>query len=101
MGLFLKLNLYFLASELCSWLLYYSLPVLKDILPNRYYLHFALLSTSIYMLLGYPVTFATLGIADKQLEEFYSRMEEYYGNLSKKRIKGSAHYQGDKTKSTF
>ena len=94
MGLFLKLNLYFSASELCSWLLYYSLPVLKDILPNRYYLHFALLSTSIYMLLGYPVTFATLGIADKQLEE-------YYGNLSKKRIKGSAHYQGDKTKSTF
>ena len=79
---------------------YSTIPCL-DILPDRYYLHFALLSTSIYMLLGYPVTFATLGIADKQLEQFYSRMEEYYGNLFKKRIKGSAHCRGDKTKSTF
>ena len=32
------------------------------------------------MLLGFPVTIETLGVADKQLEEFYSRMEEYYGN---------------------
>jgi hypothetical protein len=33
------------------------------------------------MLLGFPVTIATLGLADKLLEKFYFHMEEYYGTV--------------------
>jgi hypothetical protein len=73
------LNFSIVASELRAWLLYYSLPVLKGILPDDYYCHFALLSTSIYLLLQQPVTQQNLILADRQLEEFYCRLEDYYG----------------------
>ena len=42
---------YYKASELRSFLLYYSLPVLSGILSLEYWNHFMLLSTSIYILL--------------------------------------------------
>lgn len=70
---------YFAASEVRSWLLYYSLPVLKGILPDDFYCHYALLATSIYLLLQQPVTQDALLLADKQLEEFYAMMSIYYG----------------------
>ncbi|XP_068753877.1 uncharacterized protein [Montipora capricornis] len=70
---------YWKASEVRSWLLYYSLPVLKGILPDEYYSHYALLSTSVYFLLQQPVTQAHLFMADRQLEEFYCLTQIYYG----------------------
>ena len=41
---------YWKASELRSWLFYYSLPVLSDILPAAYFLHYACLVEGIYLL---------------------------------------------------
>ena len=67
------------ASEVRSWLLYYSLPVLKDVLPDQMYCHYALLATSVYQLLQQPVTQSGLLLADRQLEEFYGLMSQYYG----------------------
>lgn len=55
---------YFAASEVRSWLLYYSLPVLKGILPDDFYCHYALLATSIYLLLQQPVTQDALLLAE-------------------------------------
>ena len=54
--------------------------MLKGILPDDFYCHYALLATSIiYLLLQQPVTQAGLLLADKQLEEFYALMAIYYG----------------------
>ena len=53
--------------------------MLKGILPDDFYCHYALLATSIYLLLQQPVTQAGLLLADKQLEEFYAFMAIYYG----------------------
>lgn len=71
----------FVASEVRSWLLYYSLPVLRGILPDELYCHFALLATSTYILFQQPVTQSGLLLADRQLEEFYALTSEYYGML--------------------
>lgn len=80
MGRFLQfIPYYFAASEVRSWLLYYSLPGLKGILPDDFYCHYALLATSIYLLLQQPVTQDALLLADKQLEEVYTMMSIYYG----------------------
>ena len=43
---------YFKASELQAWFLYYSVPCLIDILPQKYLEHFARLVEGIYILLG-------------------------------------------------
>jgi hypothetical protein len=56
-----------IASEVRSWLLYYCLPVLKGILPDDLYCHYALLATSVYLLLQQPVTQAGIMLADKQI----------------------------------
>lgn len=69
----------FVASEVRSWLLYYSLPALKGILADEYYCHYALLATSIYILLSSPVTQHGRLLAERQLEEFYCRTQMLYG----------------------
>jgi hypothetical protein len=55
--------------------------VLKGILPDKLYCHYALLATSIYLLLQQPVTQAGIVLAGKQLDEFYWLTQQYYGNL--------------------
>ncbi|KAL1445815.1 hypothetical protein MTO96_028999, partial [Rhipicephalus appendiculatus] len=52
----LKLRKYWKASEWESWLLFYSLPCLKGILPAKFLEHFALLVSSVYTLLKSRVT---------------------------------------------
>lgn len=42
---------YWKASELCNWLLYYSLPVLMHVLPPLYFHHYSLLVCAIHILL--------------------------------------------------
>lgn len=61
--------------------------MLKGILPDDFYCHYALLATSIYLLLQQPVTQARLLLADEQLEEFYALMAIYYG-MSKSSTSG-------------
>ena len=66
------------ASEYRSWLLYYSLPILKDILPPDYVHHFALLVSSMHILLGTNLSVELINDAERMLLEFYNLMPELY-----------------------
>ena len=67
------------ATELQSWLLFYALPCLVGILPDRYLRHFSYLSEAIYILLGDHITNTLLCRAEHLLGKFYSSFSELYG----------------------
>ena len=69
----------FTGSEHRSWLLYYSLPVLKDILPLPYLKNYNLLVASLYILSSDHITPGDLQNCEEWLKEFYKRFEELYG----------------------
>ena len=66
-------------SELKAWLFYYSIPILRDILPNQYIEHCKLLLLAIYKLCADAVTEDEMYLADLLLREFVSRFEDLYG----------------------
>ena len=68
-----------IGSEYQSWLLYYSIPVLIDILPDVYLNHYALLVTSIHFLLGSSISDSELYQAESFLIQFYQEFEHGYG----------------------
>lgn len=70
------------ATELQTWLLYYGLPCLIGVLPDRFIEHFACLSESIYILLGDEITPTALNRAEMLLDSFYSSFENLYGRGS-------------------
>lgn len=56
-----KLTYHFNAgSELRSWLLFYSIPILSDALPQVYLSHYALLVSSVHILLSDAITSSDL-----------------------------------------
>lgn len=67
------------ASELRSWLLFYSLPCLRDILPDVYLKHFSLLVEATYLLLGEGISSEDLQRADLLLTMFVKSAEGLYG----------------------
>lgn len=67
------------ASELQSWLLYYSLPCLVGYLPDKYLIHFAHLAEGIFILLGDAITPSQLGRARDLLQAFYKDFQALYG----------------------
>ena len=69
---------YLKASELRSWLLYYSLPLLVTNLPPLYLHHYALLVCAIHILLQNEVTVAQMDAADEILRDFHSLLPELY-----------------------
>ena len=69
----------FLANEFRAWLLYYSLPSLKDILPVIYWKHFALLVEPLHILLGDTITKEDLDWSKKCLDLFYKFFTAFYG----------------------
>lgn len=71
---------YFKASELQAWLLYYSVPCLIDILPQRYLEHFACLVEGVYILLGDCITPDLLSLARDLLSTFYKDHQILYGD---------------------
>lgn len=71
---------YFKASELQAWLLYYSVPCLIDILPERYLQHFACLVEGVYILLGDNITPELLAMARDLLFRFYKDHQVLYGD---------------------
>jgi len=71
---------YFKASELQAWLLYYSIPCLIDILPQRYLEHFACLVEGVYILLGDNITPDLLDLARDLLSTFYKDHQLLYGD---------------------
>ena len=67
------------AHEWLAWLLYYSLPVLKNILPAAYYNHWALLVECTAVLLGNDITLANLVHCERSIVQFVSDFQDLYG----------------------
>ena len=70
---------YWKASELKTFLLVYSLPVLDGIMRERYFEHYKLLVHGITLLNLESIDNATIEIARRILSEFVSRFENLYG----------------------
>ena len=76
-------NLIFLAASECwSWILYYSIPVMHDILPATYmYInHHAKLVTSMHICFSDRINHQQLQLVEQQLHEFYRDYQDLYDN---------------------
>lgn len=69
-----------MASEWESWLLYYCLPCSRDILSAQFLNHFALLVSTVYLLLKSHVTVEDIDQSTKQITEFVITMQYHYGD---------------------
>ena len=70
---------YFKASEYRSFLLYYSLPILHDILPRNYRNHYALLVISIHTLLQQSISETQTQRCDEMIKKICFQFEDLYG----------------------
>lgn len=77
-----KHRCYWKASEFRAWLLFYSFPVLTNILPHSYLQHFILLIGAIYRLLSESVSPEDIDISEKMMWKFVDGMKELYGERS-------------------
>lgn len=71
----------FKASQCRDFLLYYY-PILEGILNKKYYDHFRLLSSAIFLLLQPAITQNDLHTAKTKLQDFVMKYEIYYGKTS-------------------
>ena len=70
------------ASEYRALLIFYVLPVLKDILPAPYHEHLALLVCAIHIMLGDKISSSSLGEAETLLDRFHAQFQQLYGMSS-------------------
>ncbi|KAK6478319.1 hypothetical protein HHUSO_G20613, partial [Huso huso] len=70
---------YWKAHEWQAWLLFYSVPILKDLLPEKYYVHWCLLVEGIAILLGESIDSEKLAHCERIFRCFVQSMEELYG----------------------
>lgn len=73
---------YWKASELRSWLLYYSLPLLIHCLPSLYFHHYSLFVCAIHILLQDSITEESLLAAEQMTTDFIELTRELYGDRS-------------------
>nr|XP_042895059.1 uncharacterized protein LOC107451905 [Parasteatoda tepidariorum] len=73
---------YWKANEWKTWLLFYALPCLRGILPDKFLQHLSLLSESIFLLLKESVSIADIRGADIMLTQFVIQMEIFYGTAA-------------------
>lgn len=73
---------HFKATELQTFLLFYSLPCLNGYLDDIYLKHLAQLSEGIYLLLGDTITEYDLLKAERLLDSFYEQFPNLYGQGS-------------------
>ena len=73
---------YWKASELRNWLLYYSLPLLLNVLPPLYWHHYALLVCAMHILLGDRINIPQIDAAEQMLIDFCKMLPELYGEAS-------------------
>jgi len=73
---------YWKASELRSWLLFYSLSILLDHLPSLYWHHYALLVSAMHILLGNSITPSFIDAAEQMLFDFCLLIPELYGETA-------------------
>ena len=69
---------YWKASEYKTWLLFFSLPILLNYLPPDYVHHFALLVTSMHILLNTAISSGDIDEAENMLNTFFKYVPEYY-----------------------
>lgn len=67
------------ASECRNWLLYYSVPLLRHVMPSRQFSHWCLLVGSLYVLLQENIPVADVECAERSLRKFVRDFEEIYG----------------------
>lgn len=71
---------YSTGSEHRSWVLFYSLPVLKDVLPTVYYEHYSKFVVALHVLWSDGIVESELANSEEQLKSFYQQYGELYGN---------------------
>ena len=69
---------YWKASEYRSWLLFYSVPVMFNILPKEYLAHHMLLVEAIYLLLQDSIAPADISKAEKLIQHYCFKASSYY-----------------------
>ncbi len=72
---------YWKASELRSWLLFYSLPLLLHVLPPLYWHHYSLLVCAMHIMLKDSVTDALVNAAEAMLRDFCILLPDLYGDF--------------------
>ena len=72
---------YFKASELKNFFLYYSLPIMKDILQDIYYEHHKLVVTAIFLLSTNSVSLDEKNAAGKMIDKYVCDFEKLYGTI--------------------
>lgn len=73
---------YWKASEFRTWLLYYSLPLLLDVLPALYIHHHALLVCAMHILLQDKLQEVQIQVAEEMLAVYYELLKELYGEVN-------------------
>ena len=68
------------ATEWRAWLLFYSIPVLSDVLPVKYLQHWLILVECICVFLASRITFAEIELCKKRLAFFVKNVEVLYGS---------------------
>ena len=68
-------------SQLRNWLLFYSLPVLRGVLPSEYLSHLALLIVAIHAVSSQHITSQDLHLTRCLLHQFYEHFSVLYGKL--------------------
>lgn len=76
------LTLCLVGSEVRSWLLYFSLPVLDGILPVVYFRHLSLLIAALHILTSDYIRISDLQNSRLFLTQFYERFAELYGKVA-------------------
>ena len=66
------------ASEYRAWLLFYSLPVMLNILPSEYLAHHMLLVESVFILLQNSITVTMVKKAEAMIKHYCFKMHVYY-----------------------
>ena len=69
------------ASEYRAWMLYYSLPVLKGIMPDQLWWHYSLLVGAMNVMLGTELA-EELDEAWNMLDKFVYLFEHFYGTYA-------------------
>ena len=68
------------ASEYRNFILFYCLPILADILPNKQLSNFTLLVHSIFILLQKSISYASIESAENMLINFCNGFQKIYGD---------------------
>lgn len=70
------------ANEFRNWVLFFSLPCLKNILEKKYYEHFALLPQSLHILLSKDIARSEIASVQQKLSKFVEEFEKLYQTIN-------------------